>query len=182
MVASPTKKLKTSVRSFVGTVAASTASRRGLTAAAPAPPFIPSTSTSALHLASSKSKQSARKLLTANYHNFFDADAETHGPSNETVARLREAFEEQNCWVAELFLQLCPVDPSADPMTLDAFSLADLDREPANKKSGLLFDPKSNEFSIREMCTTPSCWHRHHHRRLVLLDLAVAVAAPLTQR
>ena len=158
MVASPTKKLKTSVRSFIGTVAASTASRRGLTAAAAAqaPPFIPSTSTSALHLASSKSKQSARKLLTANYQNFFDADAETHSPSNETIARLGEAVEEQNCWVAELFLQLCPFDPNADPMTFDAFSLADLDREPSNKKPGSSFDPKRNEFSVPSPCTSSS--------------------------
>ena len=43
MVASPTKKLKSSVRSFIGAVAASTASRRRLTAAAPAPLFTPST-------------------------------------------------------------------------------------------------------------------------------------------
>lgn len=145
MVASPTKKLKSSVRSFVGAVAASTASRRGLSAA-PAPSFVPSTS--ALFLASSKSKQSAGKLLTAQYHNFFHADAEPHGPSNESIAKLRETFEEQNCWKAELFLKLCPFHPNAEPLLLDAFSLADLDREPANKKQGSSFDPKSNEFSV----------------------------------
>ena len=88
MVASPTKKLKSSVRSFIGAVAASTASRRRLTAAAPAPLFTPSTP--ALSFASSKSKQSAGKLLSAQHHNFFDADADPHGPSNESIAKLRE--------------------------------------------------------------------------------------------
>lgn len=122
---SPAKKLKSVVRPFISAVAASTASRRGL-AAAQAPSFIPKSA------ASSKSKQSAAKLLTAKYRNFFEPDAEPHETTNETVARLKELAEEQNCWVAELLLDLCPLEPDADPVLLDAFSLA-------NIKSGSCF-------------------------------------------
>ena len=125
MVSPPAKKLKSVVRPFISAVAAPTASRRGL-AAAQAPSFIPKSA------ASSKSKQSAAKLLTAKYRNFFEPDAEPHETTNETVARLKELAEEQNCWVAELLLDLCPLEPDADPTLLDAFSLA-------NIKSGSCF-------------------------------------------
>ena len=88
---SPAKKLKSAVRPFISAVAASTASRRGL-AAAPSPSFAPPSS--AWHLASSKSKQSAAKLLTAKYRNFFECDAEPHELANSTVAHLKELSDQ----------------------------------------------------------------------------------------
>jgi len=137
------KKLKGTLKSFVASVASSAVSRRELSLAAPpAQHQWPGLST-----ASSKSQRTASKLLTAEYHNFFDADADTDAAtaSNETIVWLRESAELDNCWRAELLIELCPCNPGADPVLLDAFSLTDIERQPAKKKEGSTFDPLKNE-------------------------------------
>ena len=70
-------------------------------------------------LASSKSKQSAAKLLTAKYRNFFECDAEPHELANSIVAHLKELSEEQNCWVAELLLDLTAFEKPTHPQDVD---------------------------------------------------------------
>ena len=108
MFASPTKRLKVAARPFIRALAASTASRRRLELT-PAPRSVPSL---ALTAASSKSRQTSVKLLTARLSGGDSRCPSSHAP----VARLRESLQEQNCWVAELFLELCPLDPNATPV------------------------------------------------------------------
>ena len=152
MFASPTKRLKVAARPFIRALAASTASRRRLELI-PAPRSIPSL---ALSAASSKSRQTSVKLLTARL-----SGGDSRCPSSRApVARLRESLQEQNCWVAELFLELCPLDPNATPVLLDAFSLADLNREPASKKPGSSFDPKTCcQDSLEGTLASLACLH-----------------------
>ena len=81
------------------------------------------------------------------YGSFFGAKPSATS-TNETVTRLREGAELENCWRAQLFIELCPCDPSADPVLLDAFSLVDVDKEPASKKEDSSFDPKKNQYCL----------------------------------
>jgi hypothetical protein len=119
------KRLRGHFRSFVGAVAESTASRRELSShPPPGPPSLWS-------VASTKSNQSASKLLTCNLYSSFVGKEEPSGAgANEVIARLRERAELANCWRAKLLVELCPCSPNAEPVVMDAFSLVDVDAVP----------------------------------------------------